>query len=210
MSISKDLMLEKSNNYMKKLCSEISERCVGSEENKHASRFFSKQLEAYGFEVEMPKFTCFDWHDHGASLKVDGQSFEVFTCPYSVGGELKGELCTRASLEQLRQMDGAGKIALLKGEIVKEQLMPKNFPFYNPQEHQEIISLLESKGFVGAISATGMNLEMAGGIYPFPLIEDKDFNLPAVYMKDIEKALEFNPPGVLNGYTCSGTGSPFK
>ena len=186
MSISKDLMLDKSNQYMKQLCSEIGERCVGSEGNKSATRFFAEQLKFYGFDVEMPEFPCFDWHDHGAALKVGGQSFEVFTCPYSLGGELKGELCTIASLEQLKQVDGAGKIALLKGEIAKEQLMPKNFPFYNPQEHQEIISLLESKGFDGIISATGKNLEIAGGIYPFPLIEDGDFNLPAVYMKDVE------------------------
>lgn len=186
MSIGKDLMLKKGNQYMNQLCSEIGERCVGSEGNKNATGFFAEQLESYGFEVEMPKYPCFDWHDHGAGLKVDGQSFEMFTCPYSVGGELKGELCSIANLEQLKQVEGAGKIALLKGEIAKEQLMPKNFPFYNPQEHQEIISLLESKGFVGVISATGMNLEMAGGIYPFPLIEDGDFNLPAVYMKDVE------------------------
>jgi len=179
-------MLEKSNQYMKLLCSEIGERCVGSEGNKSATRFFAEQLKSYGFDVEMPEFPCFDWHEHGAGIEVDGQSFGVFTCPYSLGGKLKGELCTIASLEQLKQVDGAGKIALLKGEIAKEQLMPKNFPFYNPQEHREIIGLLESKGFDGIISATGMNLEIAGGIYPFPLIEDGDFNIPAVYMKDVE------------------------
>ncbi len=186
MSESQDLMVLKSDRYMKKLCGEISERCIGSKGNIKATGFFAEKLSSFGFDVEMPRFHCFDWHDHGANLKVNGQSFEVFTCPYSVGSELTGELCTIASLEQLKQVDGTGKIALLKDEIAREQLMPKNFPFYNPQEHQEIISLLESKGFNGIISATGVNLEIAGGIYPFPLIEDGDFNLPAVYMKDVE------------------------
>ena len=186
MSLSKDLMFERSNKYIKKLCNEISERCAGSEGNKKATRFFADQLESFGFEVEMPSFPCFDWHDQGSSLSVKGKSFEVFTCPYSTGGELTGELCTISSLEQLKRADATGKIALLKGELAREQLMPKNFPFYNPEEHREIIGLLESKGFIGIISATGMNLEIAGGIYPFPLIEDGDFNLPAVYMKDVE------------------------
>ncbi len=186
MSLSKDLMLEKSNKYMKQLCNDISERCVGSEGNKKATRFFAEELESFGFEVEMPRFPCFDWHDQGSRLSLKRQSFEVFTSPYSMGGELKGELCTISNLEQLKKVDAAGKIALLKGELAREQLMPKNFPFYNLEEHQEIISLLESKGFIGIISATGMNLEVAGGIYPFPLIEDGGFNLPAVYMKDVE------------------------
>jgi len=186
MSFSKDLMLEKSNKYMKQLCNEISERCVGSEGNRKATRFFAEKLESFGFEVEMPGFKCFDWHDHGSSLNVNGQSFEVLTCPYSMGGNLEGELCTISNLGQLKKADATGKIALLKGEIAREQLMPKNFPFYNPEEHQEIISLLESKGFIGIISATGKNLEAAGGLYPFPLIEDGDFNLPTVCMKDVE------------------------
>ncbi len=186
MSYSKDLMLEKSNKYIKKLCNEISERCVGSEGNKKATRFFAEKLESFGFEVEMPGFPCFDWHDHGSRMSVKEQSFEVLTSPYSMGGKLEGELCTISNLEQLKQVDAAGKIALLKGELAREQLMPKNFPFYNPEEHQEIISLLETKGFIGIITATGMSLEVAGGVYPFPLIEDGDFNLPTVYMKDIE------------------------
>ncbi len=186
MSGSKNLMFLKSDSYMKKLCGEIRERCVGSKGNIIATGFFAEQLRSFGFEVEMPRFNCFDWHDHGASLKVNGQSFEVFTCPYSTGGKLKGELYTISNLEQLKKADATGKIALLKGELANEQLMPKNFPFYNPQEHQEIIGLLESKGFIGIISATGVNPEIAGGISPFPLIEDGDFHLPAVYMKDVE------------------------
>jgi len=186
MALIKDLMLKKCNMFMERLCNEISERCVGSEGNKKATRLFAEQLESLGFKIEMFRFPCFYWQDHGSSLDVNGQSFEVFTCPYSTGGDLEGELCTISNLGQLKKTDAAGKIALLKGEIAGEQLMPKNFPFYNPEAHQEIISLLESKGFIGIISATGINLEAAGGLYPFPLIEDGDFNLPAVYMKDVE------------------------
>jgi aminopeptidase YwaD len=66
--------------------------------------------------------------------------------------------------------------------------MPKNFPFYNPDEHQRIIRLLETKEPVAVISATGRNPELAGAVYPFPLIEDGDFDIPSAYMTEEEGA----------------------
>ena len=65
-------------------------------------------------------------------------------------------------------------------------LMPKNFVFYNPEEHQKIIALLEKGEPKAIICATGRNAALAGGVYPFPLIEDGDFNIPSVYMTEEE------------------------
>ncbi|KPL17280.1 MAG: hypothetical protein AMS26_01495 [Bacteroides sp. SM23_62] len=64
--------------------------------------------------------------------------------------------------------------------------MPKNFVFCNPEHHQKIISLLESSGAAAIIAATGRNASLAGGVYPFPLIEDGDLNIPSVYMTEEE------------------------
>ena len=75
---------------------------------------------------------------------------------------------------------------LLRGEIAKEQLMPKNFTFYNPDEHKRIVALLESKQPQAIIAATSYNPEAAGAVYPFPLIEDGDFDIPSVYMTEGE------------------------
>jgi aminopeptidase YwaD len=36
------------------------------------------------------------------------------------------------------------------------------------------------------VAATGRNPELAGGMYPFPLIEDGDFDIPSVYMTEEE------------------------
>jgi len=36
------------------------------------------------------------------------------------------------------------------------------------------------------VAATGHNPELAGALYPFPLLEDGDFNIPAAHMKDID------------------------
>lgn len=64
--------------------------------------------------------------------------------------------------------------------------MPKAFPFYNPDHHQHIVSTLERISPLAIISATTRNPELAGGMYPFPLIEDGDFDIPSVYMTDEE------------------------
>lgn len=60
--------------------------------------------------------------------------------------------------------------------------MPKNFPFYNPEEHQDIIRRLELIRPRAIITATSRNPQMAGAVYPFPLIEDGDFEIPSVYL----------------------------
>jgi aminopeptidase YwaD len=64
--------------------------------------------------------------------------------------------------------------------------MPKNFVFYNPEEHQRIIALLEEKNPGAILAATSRNAALAGGVYPFPLIEDGDFQIPSVYLTEEE------------------------
>ncbi|HCC51440.1 MAG TPA: Zn-dependent exopeptidase M28, partial [Porphyromonadaceae bacterium] len=74
------------------------------------------------------------------------------------------------------------------GEIASRQIAPKNFPFWNPEEDQYIISLLEKGRPKALVCATERNSATAGGVYPFPLFEDGDFDIPSVYMKDTEGA----------------------
>lgn len=90
------------------------------------------------------------------------------------------------TVESLEKAELDNRIVLLYGEIAAHQLMPKNFPFYNPDEHRHIISLLEQKQPLAIITATGRDVEMVGSVYPFPLFEDGDFDIPSVYMKDVD------------------------
>ena len=99
---------------------------------------------------------------------------------------VEAELICVSSVVELEQAQITGKLLLLHGEIAKEQLMPKNFVFYNPEEHQRIISLHEKGAPSAIICATGRNASLAGGAYPFPLIEDGDFDIPSVYMTEEE------------------------
>lgn len=173
---------EKANTYLHKLCLEIPNRPVGSPGNRSATDFFARTVASFGFETETPAFDCIDWTQAGAHLTLDGAPFEAFVSPYSLGCRVSAPLSVASTLEELEAVDVSDKILLLRGDLAKEQLMPKNFPFYNPERHQRIIGLLETKGPQAIVAATSRNPELAGGVYPFPLIEDGDFDIPSVYM----------------------------
>ena len=173
--------------YLNKLCIELPHRHVGSRENQIATDFFAETIASFGFSVERPQFECIDWMaDSAAKLQADDEAFQPFVSPYSLSYNGSASLVEAASIEALEAKDVSGKLLLMHGALVKEQLMPKNFPFYNPEHHQQIYNLLEQKQPAAIIAATGRNPELAGAWYPFPLFEDGDFDIPSVYMTDVE------------------------
>ena len=180
---------EKADAYLKRLCLEIESRRVGSAGNRAATDFFASAVGSFGFEVATPAFDCIDWIADGAECSVDGERFEVLTSPYSLGCQVHAALAIVSTVEELETAEVGDKVLLLRGELTAGQLMPKNFPFYNPDEHKRIIALLEARRPLAIIAATSRDPEMVGsGVYPFPLIEDGDFDIPSVYMTDEEGA----------------------
>ena len=179
-------LFESAKEHLHYLCESISERHLGSQGNKQATGYFKKVLQENQWETEESPLEVMDWQTDGASLQCGKQSFEVFSSPYSLGCNVAGELTAIDSISKLQQANLQDKIILLHGEIAAEQIMPKNFVFYNPEHHRQIIQLLESGGVKAIICATGKNPSLAGGVYPFPMFEDGDFDIPNVFMKDTE------------------------
>jgi aminopeptidase YwaD len=171
---------------LRKLSVEISNRSVGRVGNRAATDYFAARVVSFGFQTETPSFDCIDWAQEGASLRVNGTSYEALVSPFSLSCFARAKLVVVSRIEDLETAQAQGQIILVRGELAKEQLMPKNFPFYNPNEHQRIISLLEQARPAAVIAATARNPEMAGAIYPFPLIEDGDFDIPSVYLTEEE------------------------
>lgn len=182
----KKALTEKIESHLKVLCSDIGERRVGSAGNRKATAYAKKVLNASGWQTESTELPVIDWKTDGATLTCGDQSFEVFSSHYSLGCSVQGELIVVNTVEQLEQADIQDKILLLCGEITSQQIAPKKFPFWNPEEHQHIISVLEHGNPQALICATERNSATAGGVYPFPLFEDGDFDIPSVYMKDTE------------------------
>jgi len=179
-------LLKISNSYLDKLCNVIKERPVGSVGNQEAAAFIEEEITILGWETETPEFEALDWYDGGAVLGAGSETFDVSASPYSLGYSGEAELVSVTNVDELSKVDADGKILFLHGDITAEQLMPKNFVFYNPDEHKKIVALLEQSGARAIICATGRNAALAGGAYPFPLIEDGDFDIPSVYMTEEE------------------------
>jgi aminopeptidase YwaD len=177
---------EKAAHYLRTLCQEIPGRQVGSAGNQAATQLFAGLVSSFGFETECSTFECIDWTQAGAELSVGDAAFAVQASPYSLGCRVRAPLAVVSRVEELEQAEVRGQVLLLRGEIAREQLMPKNFTFYNPDEHKRIVRALESAQPLAIVAATSRNPELAGGLYPFPLIEDGDFDIPSVFMTEEE------------------------
>ncbi|MEN6327934.1 MAG: DUF4910 domain-containing protein [Syntrophomonas sp.] len=173
------------------LCVKNSDRHVGSERNQRAVSYAGQRMASQGLLVEQPQFACMDWEYGNIVLEVGSVPVQAVIGPYSTPCDIRCPFETASTVEQLKSRDFTGKIAVLYGELCREQLMAKNFIFYNPDHHKEIVSLLEQKNPRAVVAITGKNPEMAGAVYPFPLIEDGDFDIPVanVPLEEGEKLL---------------------
>lgn len=190
----KNLMLKQLDNDLKELCVNITNRHVGSLGNQRASQYVANRFASFGFTVTKPEFTCIDWEHGSCVLKVNGERVNAFISPYSLPCKVESSFEAASSINELINKDFNGKIAVLHGEICKEQIMPKNFTFYNPEEHKKIVQLLEEKKPLAIVAVTKRNPELTGALYPFPLFEDGDFNIPSVYLTEEEGEKILNNP----------------
>ena len=170
--------------YLQTLCNVKPNRRTGSKGNQKATDFFVSSVLSLGFEIDTSSFSCLDYESNKPLLIHKDETFEVYVRPYSLKCDVSSELMVVSTISELKSKDCNGKILLLRGEICSEQLMPKDFVFYNPEHHQQIISLLENQKPAAIITATERKPEQVGALYPFPLIVDGDFDIPSVYCRN--------------------------
>lgn len=174
----------KATSYLNTLCSVKPNRRTGSAGNRAATGFFVDTLRPFGYRLDAAPFECLDYIRGESRLAHEDITFEVFISPYSLACDVQAELVAVTTVDELESTHCQGKILLLSGAICAEQLMPKNFVFYNPEHHQKIIALLESRQPAGIITATTRNPDQVGALYPYPLIVDGDFDIPSLYCSD--------------------------
>ncbi len=179
-----DHYFEKASKYLNVFCDVKPNRRTGSLGNRESTDFFEKTIREYGYDIDAASFATLDYVCHSATLTHGDINYEVYASPYSLRCDISAEIITVSTVEELENTNCEGKILLLRGTICDEQLMPKNFVFYNPEHHKKIISLLEDLKPEGIITATKKNPELVGALDPFPLFVDGDFNIPSVYCRD--------------------------
>jgi aminopeptidase YwaD len=172
--------------HLTRLCDTYPDRHVGGPGNRDATEYFAQRVAAWGFGVSVAELDCVEWESGASELRVGGEAFALHTGPYSLPLDAVAPLAAVSSVDELEAGEFSGSVLLVHGALAAEQLMPKEFVFYNPASHRRIVAALERQSPVAVIAATGRNPELAGGAYPFPLIEDGDFDIPNAYLTDVE------------------------
>ena len=155
-------------------------RAVGTAGNQKVTALVKEQLEQNGYDVTSLPFPCMVWEDGESWIEWDSRKQAVSVSPYSkaFGGE--GVAQVVSSVEVLKGLSCEESIVFLTGELSAESLQPKDYPFYYPDEHKQIIDLLESKKPLAVIAVTGK--DALSGMEPFPMFDDGNFGIPSGYL----------------------------
>ncbi len=183
--MNREKYITKAYEYLNKICSVKPNRRTGSPGNREATDYFANIVRQLGYDVDTAPFECMDYRKKKVSLSFKKNNFNVYISPYSLKCDITVELVAVSTIDELEKISCKSKILLMKDEICSEQLMPKNFVFYNPDHHKRIYALLEKKQPAAIITATTKKPELVGALYPFPLIVDGDFDIPSVYCTDV-------------------------
>ena len=181
-----DTLPHLASSYLETLCEKISNRRVGSAGNRQATAFFREVMEENRLAVESQPFDCIDFRAGEIHLRASNQEFEAYISPYSLGCDITVELAAASTIEEMETLDAHGKLLLLHGGIAREQIMPRNFVFYNPEEHQRVYRALDAAGPAAVITAVGRNSGLTAALYPYPMFEDGDLDIPSCYTSDKE------------------------
>lgn len=189
------------------------ERPVGTQANNIILDYMANEFCNAGYTVTSLPFSCLIWKKAKSFLKINDDIFEIFPSPFSRSYEGNAEISVIESMDQLQKSCCEGKIVILSKDIAKEPIQPKDFPFYNPDEHRSLITLLENKHPKAIIAATGSH--PICGLNPFPLFEDGNFTIPSAYMKKINNLKYQNAAASLsikskNSLSCSSQLVAFK
>ena len=163
--------------HMEKLCQEIGSRATGSAGNKAAVDYAAETFRSLGYDVRLQEFPCMNWQNDGAELIVAGQAIEVAAAEYAMPCDVRGELVTVQTIQELEAANLTDKICVMYGELCKEPIMPKSMIFWNPEEHQAIIRALEEKQPLAVITVSFLD------DVPVPIIQDGDVNVPCGTVK---------------------------
>lgn len=158
------------------------ERPVGTPGNQAVLSTIRNMLQSDGYAVESLPFPCMVWTQGPSTLQIGAHSWDVLPSPFSLPCQTGTEVVWAQSTDELTRSNAAGKILCLHGDIAKDALQPKDHPFYFPDEHRALLSLLETKrpaavvAFTGAAAFSGQN--------PFPLLQDGQFDIPSCYLSE--------------------------
>jgi aminopeptidase YwaD len=159
------------------------ERPLGSDGNNTVLALLNKTVAALKYKVIELPLECRLW-EYGDSSIAQGNN-KIRLCPSPFSQALSGEyklkaVSTVAELKAVGRFDG---LLVFDGDLTKDSLMPRNYPFYFPDEHKEIYDLIEEINPKGIITVSGQ--DPASGLNPFPIFDDANMTMPTAYTSDL-------------------------
>lgn len=166
------------------LCAMRPDRHVGSPGNREATAMMASAFEATGCEVRRLPFECVDWVPGAVELAASGEHFSAWCGPYSPPVSLDAAtLVAAGSSEELESLGDLGdSVLLIHGALAAEQLVPRDYPFYNTDSSRRVLAALDRIRPAAVVAATGSNPGSVGALSPFPVAEDAAFGFPSAYL----------------------------
>ena len=164
------------------------ERPVGSKGNKDVINLLNEAFSKLKYKMLELPLKCTKWMHGESFIRQNGNQISIFPCPFSI--ELKGNYPVRyvSLLSELKNISDYNGILIFKDELTKASLMPKNFPFYFPDEDKQVYDLIESIDPKGIIAISGQ--DPVSGLNPFPIFEDANFEIPSAYAAALSNITE--------------------
>ena len=171
--------------HMERLCS-CADRHPGSTGNLLATDYIHRHLTGLRWTVHSDELTVTGWEHGEATLEADGQSIAAHVGYYSLPCDVEADIVSAGTIDELAACDCQGKLLLVHDELTREQLISPAFPFFQIEAHQRIYALLREKRPAAILASTGSNPGFAGGLCPFPWLDDGLFDIPHAYCHERE------------------------
>jgi aminopeptidase YwaD len=198
----KTIVQERIEHHLQVLVEEVGARPPGSPANRIATEHVRRALTDAGLEVRLFPFRTLWWDPGSGKLATATSTVEVSPNPYSPPCAVSGKVVRVGSLSQLEDTgDVSGAILVLEGALASEPVMPKRFPFYNPEEHQRLVAALEAARPAAVVAVSDQWQ---------PIFEDADLPFPSTTVSPEVGVglLEGEPARLeLGGEVHAGTGA---
>ena len=177
------------------------ERAVGTTGNEEVTDILCRTFSKLNCNVNELPFDCTVWQSNNSFIEQANKKIEIFPSPFS--RELKGNFSIKfvSSLSELKEITDFKGVLVFQNELTKAGLMPKNFPFYFPDEDKMMYETIEKINPNGIIAITGQ--DPVSGLNPFPIFEDANLEIPTVYVSSLDGIVEENEISIeINSKVC--------
>ena len=164
------------------------DRPVGTKGNNDVMNLLHKAFSSLEYKIIELPCDCSVWRQDYSFVEQNSNKIEIFPSPFS--RELKGCFPIKyvSSITELKGIKNFKGILAFQDELTKNGIMPKDFPFYFPDEDKLMYEIVENINPSGIIAISGQ--DPASGLNPFPIFEDANLEIPTAYVSSLENITE--------------------